>query len=88
MRCSSSTQLQVETAQKQIPAGHLILVFLIDLVVMLQPDLCCSTAGLGASAQVRRGHESARGVTERQPRPSSVLLGRGTKHMSPDLQNI
>ncbi len=32
VRCSSSTQLQVETAQKQIPAGHLILVFLIDLV--------------------------------------------------------
>ncbi len=47
VRCSSSTQLQVETAQKQIPAGHLILVFLIDLVVMLQPDLCCSTCWTG-----------------------------------------
>lgn len=39
-------------------------------------------AGLGASAQVRCGCKSARGVTERQPRPTSVLLGCGTKRMT------
>lgn len=43
-------------------------------------------AGLGAPAQVRRGHQSERGVTERQPHPTSVLLGRGMKRVTSDLQ--
>ncbi len=90
VRSLQSTQLQVETAKtvrkRRFEQASF---FWLDFVLMLQPDLCLlQLLDWGASAQVGRGHESARGVTERQPCPTSVLLWRGMKHMTPDLQNI
>lgn len=89
VRCFSSTQLQVQTSaimstfrfDPSFSALH-------DWVLLSRCSRISAAppAGLGAPAQVRCGHQSERGVTERQSHPTSVLLGRGMKRVTSDLQ--
>lgn len=88
VRCCSSTQLQVQTSAMSSFRFDLSFSALHDWVLLSRCSRISAAppAGLGAPAQVRRGHQSERGVTERQPHPTSVLLGRGMKRETSDLQ--